>query len=154
MAVALEDAYALLLEAGGSVGLESASESTADPNPLCLTVRERNGSAHGGRLVYVDAAERPGLALWWLDSTGALVDFSSSTFSLKIGSRGATAALTKTSGIVGATGDGVSPTGLPNVEVTFDAGDLDITAGTYLAQLVADNERVAEFTLTILDAID
>jgi hypothetical protein len=109
------------------------------------------------RVTYVKTSERPALELWWFDDDGTLVDFSSGyTFSLKVGTRGTTALLTKTTNIAGAAGAGVEPTGTPNVVVTWAAGELAIAAGTYLAQLTATTgglDRVIEFDLTITDVI-
>lgn len=87
-------------------------------------------------LRYYRGAERPALQLWIQDDDGALVDFSSGyTFSFKIGDT--TALLTKTSGIVGAAGAGVEPTGTPNITVSWSAGELDITPGAYAWELTA-----------------
>src|SRR4051812_47963008 len=86
---------------------------------------------------YYANAERPVLQLWLQDDDGDLIDFStgSPTFALKLGNAGETALLTKTSGIAGAAGAGVEPTGTPNVVVTWSAGELNITPGPYSWQL-------------------
>jgi hypothetical protein len=106
---------------------------------------------------YHTTAERPALELWWFDDDGTLIDFSTGyTFSLKVGSAGSTALLTKTSDITGAAGAGVEPTGTPNVVVTWTAGELALTTGTYLAQLTATSsslDRVAAFQMQILPVI-
>ncbi|MEZ5409595.1 MAG: hypothetical protein R2761_16315 [Acidimicrobiales bacterium] len=87
-------------------------------------------------LRYYRGAERPALQLWIQDDDGTLVDFSSGyTFSFKIGDT--TALLTKTSGIVGAAGAGVEPTGTPNITVNWSTGELDITPGAYSWELTA-----------------
>jgi hypothetical protein len=53
-------------------------------------------------LRYHKTAERPSAELWLEDIDGTLIDFASGyTFSLKIGNKGSTALLTKTSGITG-----------------------------------------------------
>ena len=91
-----------------------------------------------GPLRYYQGAERPALKLWLQDDDGTLIDFSSGyTFTLKIGLTGQPALLTKTTGIVGAVGAGVEPTGTPNVTVTWTAGELAITPGAYSWALTA-----------------
>ncbi len=91
-----------------------------------------------GPLRYYQGAERPALKLWLLDDDGTLIDFSTGyTFELKIGLVGQAALLTKTSGIVGAAGAGVEPTGTPNVTVSWTSGELAITVGAYSWQLKA-----------------
>lgn len=106
---------------------------------------------------YVATAERPSLDIWWFDRTSTLIDFSSGyTFSLKIGTPGSAALLTKTTNITGAAGAGTAPTGTPNVVVAWAAGDLDLTDGTYDAELTATTsslDRVLRFQITILQAI-
>ncbi len=90
-----------------------------------------------GPLRYYTGAERPALKLWLLDDDGTLIDFSSGyTFSLKVGLPGSVL-LTKTSGIVGAVGAGVEPTGTPNVTISWSAGELAITPGAYSWALTA-----------------
>ncbi len=90
------------------------------------------------RLSWPSSAERPGWNIWWLDDAGELIDFSSGyTFSLKIGPRNGTALLTKTTGITGAAGSGVEPTGTPNVVVTWSTGELAIAQGVYRLELTA-----------------
>lgn len=91
-----------------------------------------------GPLRYYAGAERPALKLWLLDDDGTLIDFSSGyTYSFKVGLIGATPLLTKTSGIVGAVGAGVEPTGTPNVTISWSAGELAITPGAYSWALTA-----------------
>ncbi len=89
-------------------------------------------------ITYPRGAERPALEIWWVDDDGGLIDFSTGyTFELKLGTPGSTAILTKTTGITGAAGAGVEPTGTPNITVAWAAGELDITPGGYVLQLVA-----------------
>jgi hypothetical protein len=106
---------------------------------------------------YHTTAERPSLGLWLIDDDGELIDFSSGyTFALKIGDRGSAALLAKTSGITGAAGSGVEPTGTPNVSVEWTAGELDITPGVYTGQLtatVSGLDRVFEFRFEIIDVV-
>lgn len=123
---------ALTLTASGTV-------SNPDAYALTATIRETNtGTIREGkqmrspRFTYAKGAERPGLELWIQDRSGTLIDFSSGyTFELTIGSPGDTPLLTKSSGISGATGSGVEPSGSPNVVVTWAADELDITPGIY-----------------------
>ncbi len=91
-----------------------------------------------GPLRYHAGAERPALKLWLQDDDGALIDFSAGyTFEFKVGLAGQAAVLTKTSGIAGAAGAGVEPTGTPNVVVTWAADELAVTPGAYSWQLKA-----------------
>lgn len=102
---------------------------------------------------YHTTAERPALELWIQDDDGTLIDFSSGyTFSLKIGTVGDTALLTKTSGITGAAGAGTEPTGTPNVSIAWTTGELAITPGQYTGQLTATLsglDRVFQFAIRI-----
>jgi hypothetical protein len=96
--------------------------------------------------------------MWLQDAEGDLVDLSSGyTFTWKIGLRGQAAMFTKTSGISGAAGAGVEPTGTPNVTLDFNAGDLDaVTPGPYVWQLVARTsglDRVWEGEIRVMDVI-
>lgn len=80
--------------------------------------------------------ERPDKRMWIRDSAGTLIDFSGYTFSFKLGAIGAAASFTKTSGITGAAGSGVEPTGTPNVTLSFSANELDsLVPGEYAWQL-------------------
>jgi hypothetical protein len=92
-----------------------------------------------GTLRYYRTAERPDIKLWLADSNGNLIDFSTGyTFAFKLGNPGAAADFTKTTGIAGAVGAGVEPSGTPNITLTFTAAELDgLTAGAYLWQLRA-----------------
>lgn len=103
---------------------------------------------------YYTTAERPALELWILDDDGDLVDFSDAgyTFTLKIGTVGNAALLTKTSGITGAAGAGTEPTGTPNISVAWSAGELAIAPGNYTCQLTATIsglDRVYQFAIRI-----
>jgi hypothetical protein len=108
-------------------------------------------------LLYFKTADRPALKLWLLDDDGTIIDFSTGyTFSLKIGKLGATALLTKTSGITGAVGAGVEPAGTPNVQIVWTAGELALTAGIYEWQLTCTTaalDRVFGGRIQILDVI-
>lgn len=103
------------------------------------------------KLSYHITAERPAAKLWLLDDDGTLIDFSTGGYSwaLKVGVKGSTALLTKTSGIVGAVGAGTEPTGTPNCVITWTAGEIaasDVVAGnTYTFLLTA--------TITSLDRV-
>jgi hypothetical protein len=90
------------------------------------------------KLTYRSTAERPAAKLWVFDDDGTLIDFSSGyTFVFKIGVVGSAALLSKSTGITGAAGAGVEPTGTPNVTVTWSAGELALTPGDYGWQLTA-----------------
>ena len=75
--------------------------------------------------VYATDQELPAVQLEWLDGTGALLDLSAATFTVKLTSvtTGATA-LTKSSGITGAATS-------PNVTIAWSSSELNITPGTY-----------------------
>ena len=108
-------------------------------------------------LRYHSTAERPAAKLWLFDDDGTLIDFSSGyTFALKIGTKGSAALATKSSGFTGATGAGIEPTGTPNVTITWTAGELAITPGTYTWILTATTnslDRVFEGIFEIEDVI-
>lgn len=80
---------------------------------------------------YYQHAEDPAYVVTWLDSDGAVIDFSSGyTFELKLVSVSAgTVALTKTTGITGAAT-------APNITAQWSSGELAaITPGDYQAVL-------------------
>ena len=106
---------------------------------------------------YHKTAERPSLEMWLVDDDGALIDLSTDwTFSLKIGTAGTPAILTKVTGIAGAVGAGSEPDGTANVTVTWGTGELNLTPGTYAWQLTATLgglDRVFTGGFQILDVI-
>jgi hypothetical protein len=108
-------------------------------------------------LTYHATAARPAAELWLLDDDGSLIDFSSGyTFTLRVGAKDEAAILTKTTGITGAAGAGVEPTGTPNVVITWTAGELDIVRAAHWFQLTATTgglPRVFEGRLIILHVI-
>ena len=108
-------------------------------------------------LTYKKSAERPAAKLWLFDDDHTLIDFSAGyTFSLKIGTVGSAALLTKTTNITGAAGAGTEPTGTPNVTITWTAGELAITPGVYTWELTCTTsslDRVFSGSITIQDVI-
>lgn len=101
-------------------------------------------------LRYHSTAERPTFRLSWYDDDDAIIDFSASTFSLKIGNPGSTALLTKTTGITGAAT-------APNITVAWAAGELDLTPGTYQWQMTTTTSalnRVCSGQIVISDVVD
>jgi hypothetical protein len=112
-----------------------------------------------GSLRYNRLAERPDIELWLLDDDGNLINFNTPayTFTWKIGEDGVTAVFTKSSGITGAAGAGVEPSGTPNVVLTFTAGELaNVPAGRYKWQLTATTsalDRVFKGRITVEEAI-
>lgn len=98
---------------------------------------------------YHATAERPTFRITWYDDDDAVIDFSASTFSFKIGVAGSAALLTKTSGITGAAT-------APNVTVAWSAGELNLTPGTYTWQLTATTsslDRVCSGQIQIVNVI-
>jgi hypothetical protein len=111
-------------------------------------------------LRYHTTASLPSSGTWLLDDDGALIDFATGyTFSLKIGHKGSAAILTKTTGITGATGAGVEPTGTPNVVFAWsDAEFAGKTPGPYTWQLTCTatsggKDRVFEGRFELMDVI-
>jgi hypothetical protein len=100
-----------------------------------------------GTLRYYRTAERPDIRLWLADSNGNLIDFSTGyTFQFKLGNPGTAADFTKTTGITGAAGSGIEPTGTPNITLSFTAAELDgLTAGACLWQLRATTGGLDRF---------
>ena len=106
-------------------------------------------------LRYHRGAERPALKLWLLDDDNTLIDFSSGySFQFLIGVVGETAVLTKTTGITGAAGAGVAPTGTPNVTVTWAANDLDIVPGSYVWQLKATTSSLDRLFSGVINVLN
>jgi hypothetical protein len=110
-------------------------------------------------LAWHHTAELPAVDVWWFDGTGALIDMTAAvSFTLRIGRIDRPALIQKTSGITGAVGAGVAPTGTPNVTIAWAAGELDIAPGVYTAQLTArfagDLDRVMEFAVRVRDTVD
>jgi hypothetical protein len=111
----------------------------------------------GSKFTYHRNAERPAAKMWLFDDDGTLIDMSGYTFSFKIGNPGVAALLTKTSNITGGAGEGIEPTGTPNITVTWAAGELDIEPGIYTWQLKASDssmDRVFAGSFAVLDDID
>jgi hypothetical protein len=110
------------------------------------------------KLTYYRTAERPDIRLWLQDDDGNLVDFATGyTFAFKIGIRGKTADLTKTTGITGAAGSGTEASGTPNATIAFTAAELDaLVAGKYHWQLRATTsglDRVYQGDFELIDVI-
>jgi hypothetical protein len=104
-------------------------------------------------------AERPDLQFWLLDEDEALIDLSTGyTFVFKVGAPGQAASFTKSTGITGAAGSGVEPSGTPNLTLTFTSSELDsLTKGTYKWQLRATTgaslDRVWQGVFVVKDVI-
>lgn len=83
-------------------------------------------------LEYHQKAEEPPAGFWLRNSGGNLINFAGGwTFTLHIGKSRTTPLVSKTSNIAGAAGSGEAPDGVPNITVTWDAGELDLATGTY-----------------------
>jgi len=101
------------------------------------------------KLAYHITADRPAAKLWLEDDDGTLIDFSTGyTFTLLIGDKGSAAKLTKASGITGAAGSGKEPTGVPNVTVTWSAGEIAASS------VVAGQSYVFELTARATGSLD
>lgn len=94
---------------------------------------------------YVAGSERPALVVEFVDETGALIDLTGYSGSLKLGLDTSTTALTKSAGIT------CSSTGMT---INWQAGDLaNLTPGNYLAEATAslsglDYRRQFTFVIT------
>ena len=77
---------------------------------------------------YVSGAERPALLIEILDENNAVIDLTGYTCSLKRGRDTATTARNKTTGIAGSAS---------GVTATWAAGELALTAGPYIGEVVA-----------------
>lgn len=103
---------------------------------------------------YLANQESPGVQLVWQDGTGAIIDFSTSTMTVRLVNSAGTVTLTKTTGVVGTATS-------PNVTVTWAPGELNLTPGDYqlfvFARDAQDRDRVFRPSnppiLTILAAI-
>lgn len=96
---------------------------------------------------YVAGSERPALIIEFLDENGTVLDLTNYTGSLKLGLDTSTTALTKTSGIT------CSTTGMT---VNWQAGDLALTPGNYLAEAIATLSNLdyrRQFSLVITPAL-
>lgn len=108
-------------------------------------------------ITYYRTSDLPALKLWVFDDDDSLINFASGwTFVLKIGAPGSAALVTKSSGITGAAGAGVEPSGTPNITVTWTAGELNLAAGAYSLQLTATSgglDRVFTTPVLIVDVV-
>jgi hypothetical protein len=102
---------------------------------------------------YYKGAELPNVDITWLDSNGDPVNFSSGyTFTVKIGTAGSAATVTKTSGITGTAT-------APNIVIAWDAAELDsLNPGTYDMDIIAretatSKDRIRSTDITILAAV-
>lgn len=104
-------------------------------------------------ITYYKGAELPTVEVTWLDSNGAVINFSTGyTFTVKIGNPGQSALLTKTNGI---TGSATSP----NIVIDWATGDLaGLAPDTYdmdiTANLTAGNkDRIQSTEITIKNVV-
>lgn len=96
---------------------------------------------------YVAGAERPALLIELLDEDNQVIDLTGFTGTVRLGLDTTTTALTKTSDV------NCSTTG---VTVTWLAGELALTPGTYIGELTASNgsrDYIKQFTLVIKPAL-
>jgi len=105
-------------------------------------------------LEYIQGSDLPDAAITWRDRNNAIIDFSTGhTFSLKVGTPGSAALLTKSTGITGAATS-------PNVTIAWaTSGELNtLTTGVYSGQLKAtrnsdSKDRYLPVDIRILPAI-
>ena len=92
-------------------------------------------------ITYTEGDELGDAGLFWYDSNGRLIDFSSGyTFEAKVYDGAGTAFFTKTDDITGAAGSLTTTPKTPNVTIAWDpTGELDqiTTPGTYPLRVIA-----------------
>lgn len=96
---------------------------------------------------YVAGAERPALIIELLDEDGSVLDLTGYTGTVKLGLDTTSTALTKTGGV---------SCGSAGVTVTWTAGELALSPGTYIGEVTASNgnrDYIRQFTLTIVPAL-
>jgi hypothetical protein len=101
-------------------------------------------------------AAAPAAGLWLTNSAGQLVDLSTGyTFVVKLGAAAQTALLTKTTGVTGAVGAGVSPSGTPNLTIAWTANELAaIPVGVYQLDVTATQAGLARIWTTSIRLYD
>lgn len=101
---------------------------------------------------YYKGAELPNVDITWLDSDGNVINFSSGyTFTVKVGTSGQAAILTKTSGITGLAA-------APNIVIAWTTDELNITPGAYDLDIIAretatSKDRIQSTDLIILSIV-
>ena len=96
---------------------------------------------------YVAGAERPALIIELLDEDSSVLDLTGYTGTVKLGLDTTSTALTKTGGV---------SYGTAGVTVTWTAGELALSPGTYIGEVTASNgnrDYVRQFTLVITAAL-
>lgn len=80
----------------------------------------------------IEGADLPDLAIAWTDRDGSVINFASSTFTVKVGAEaGGTATITKTSGITGAATS-------PNIIIAWTSAEVGtLAAGRYVIEVIA-----------------
>lgn len=73
---------------------------------------------------YLANQDSPGIQIIWTDGNGNLIDFSTSTMTVRLVDANGDVVLNKTLGVVGTATS-------PNVTITWAPGDLDLTPGDY-----------------------
>lgn len=81
-------------------------------------------------LAYHAGAELPTARGWLTTPDGTLVDLTTLALTVIVSRHGKTL-LTKTTGLTGAAGEGVEPTGTPNLVIAWAPDELNLPAGTY-----------------------
>lgn len=96
---------------------------------------------------YVAGASLPALQLELIDDANSIIDLSGFTGTLKLGLDTSATALTKSTGI------SCSASG---IQISWDASDLNLATGNYIAEINASNGTVAykrHFGITIEGAL-
>lgn len=98
-------------------------------------------------ITIIEGADLPDVAITWSDRLGAVIDLSTSTFTVKVGSEaGGAATITKTAGVTG------SATA-PNVVIAWTTAEVGtLTEGRYVIEVVATTagkDRVKQISLLV-----
>jgi hypothetical protein len=90
----------------------------------------------------------------WLTANGSLVDLSTGFTITAILARGVNVVLTKTTGIAGAEGAGIEPSGTPNCVISWAANQLELDPARYTLQVQARNGAGLDYRWTLPFNID
>ncbi len=103
-------------------------------------------------LSIIAGADLPNIAIEWTDLNGSVIDFSTSTFTVKVGPEaGGTTQITKTAGITGASSS-------PNVLIAWTTAEVGtLAAGRYVIEVIAaavdGRQRIRQIPFTVNRAL-